>query len=51
MAGSDEIMNSTLFLGTYPGLTESMLAREVAVISTFVSQLAAPLAASNAPGI
>ncbi len=51
MAGSDEIMNSTLFLGTYPGLTEAMLAREVAVISTFVSQLAAPLAASNAPGI
>ena len=27
MAGSDEIMNSTLFLGTYPGLTDGMLRR------------------------
>ena len=32
MEGSDEIMNTTLFLGTYPGLTEAMLAREIEVI-------------------
>ena len=37
MVGSDEIMVSTLFLGTYPGLTEAMLAREVEVINGFVS--------------
>ncbi len=36
MEGSDEIMNSTLFLGTYPGLTQPMLDREVAVIASFV---------------
>jgi CDP-6-deoxy-D-xylo-4-hexulose-3-dehydrase len=35
MVGSDEIMNSTLFLGTYPGLTEAMLATEVNVIRQF----------------
>ncbi|MFM9102507.1 MAG: DegT/DnrJ/EryC1/StrS family aminotransferase [Cyanobium sp.] len=35
MDGSDEIMNSTLFLGTYPGLTEAMLAREIEVIRNF----------------
>ena len=33
MEGSDEIMNTTLFLGTYPGLTESMLQAEINVIS------------------
>jgi CDP-6-deoxy-D-xylo-4-hexulose-3-dehydrase len=33
MVGSDEIMNATLFLGTYPGLTESMLDAEIAVIT------------------
>jgi hypothetical protein len=36
MAGSDTIMNSTLFLGTYPGLTKAMLDREIAVIANFV---------------
>ena len=36
MVGSDEIMMSTLFLGTYPGLTETMLSREVQVISNFI---------------
>ena len=36
MEGSDEIMNSTLFLGTYPGLTGEMLAKEVEVISKAV---------------
>jgi hypothetical protein len=40
MVGSDEIMSSTLFLGTYPGLTEAMLAREVEVIEAFVCQSA-----------
>ncbi len=38
MAGSDEIMVSTLFLGTYPGLTPAMLAREIEVIEAFVRQ-------------
>ena len=38
MIGSDEIMASTLFLGTYPGLTNAMLAREVEVIDAFVCQ-------------
>jgi CDP-6-deoxy-D-xylo-4-hexulose-3-dehydrase len=32
MGGSDEIMSTTLFLGTYPGLTEAMLAREIEVV-------------------
>lgn len=36
LSDSDEIMNSTLFLGTYPGLTPSMLAKEVSVISNFI---------------
>jgi CDP-6-deoxy-D-xylo-4-hexulose-3-dehydrase len=36
MEGSDEIMNTTLFLGTYPGLTEAMLIREIEVISGFI---------------
>jgi len=36
LPGSDEIMVSTLFLGTYPGLTKEMLDHEVNVISSFV---------------
>jgi CDP-6-deoxy-D-xylo-4-hexulose-3-dehydrase len=36
LEGSDEIMASTLFLGTYPGLTATMLNREIEVISGFV---------------
>ena len=36
LADSDVIMNSTLFLGTYPGLTAEMLASEIGVIQTFV---------------
>jgi CDP-4-dehydro-6-deoxyglucose reductase, E1 len=36
LQGSDEIMNSIVFLGTYPGLTEAMLQRELDVISTFI---------------
>ena len=36
MLGSDEIMNSALFLGTYPGLTQAMLRQEIEVIVDFV---------------
>jgi CDP-6-deoxy-D-xylo-4-hexulose-3-dehydrase len=39
MEGSDEIMNNSLFLGTYPGLTNEMLEVEIAVIRFFCSQL------------
>ena len=35
MAGSDEIMASTLFLGTYPGLTQDQLTTEIQVINAF----------------
>jgi CDP-4-dehydro-6-deoxyglucose reductase, E1 len=38
MTGSDEIMTNTLFLGTYPGLTTEMLAKEIDVITSFASQ-------------
>jgi len=33
--GSDEIMDSTLFLGTYPALTKPMLAEEIRVVRKF----------------
>jgi CDP-6-deoxy-D-xylo-4-hexulose-3-dehydrase len=36
MLGSDEIMASTLFLGTYPGLTQEMLEQEIKVIADFL---------------
>ena len=35
--GSDEIMMSSLFLGTYPGLTREMLNAEISVINHFVA--------------
>jgi len=35
MEGSDEIMYSTLFLGTYPGLTMEMLQEEISTIGNF----------------
>ena len=38
MSGSDEIMKTTLFLGTYPGLTKAMLAKEIQVIDAFVER-------------
>ncbi len=38
LEGSDEIMNSTLFLGTYPGLTDAMLQAEIDVIKNFCSR-------------
>jgi CDP-6-deoxy-D-xylo-4-hexulose-3-dehydrase len=37
MTGSDEIMNNTLFLGTYPGLTDQMLQAEIKVISDWIN--------------
>ena len=37
MEGSDEIMNTTLFLGTFPGLTTEMLHAEIGVIQVFVT--------------
>jgi hypothetical protein len=33
-------MNSTLFLGTFPGLTEPMLQAEIDVINKFATKLA-----------
>ncbi len=35
---SDEIMNNTLFLGTYPGLTKSMMDFVIKVINNYISQ-------------
>ncbi|MEY4488257.1 MAG: hypothetical protein RIQ79_765 [Verrucomicrobiota bacterium] len=35
MTGADEIMNSAIFLGTYPGLTPAMIAYEIQVIRDF----------------
>ena len=35
MWGSDEIMDKTLFLGTYPGLTQEQLNAQIKVISDF----------------
>ena len=37
-SGSDKIMNDTLFLGTYPGLTKPMLDFEIKVINDFVKK-------------
>ena len=43
MCGADQLMNEAIFLGTYPGLTEEMVNREVAVIHKFlVEQLSSP---------
>jgi CDP-6-deoxy-D-xylo-4-hexulose-3-dehydrase len=36
LSGADQIMNCAIFLGTYPGLTQEMLAYEVATIHRFV---------------
>jgi len=37
MVGADEIMVTTLFLGTYPGLTQAMLQAEIKALSSFVN--------------
>lgn len=42
MVGSDEIMSSTLFLGTYPGLTQDQLTTEIQVISAFAQNRLTP---------
>ena len=36
VTGSDQIMNDTLFLGTYPGLTKPMLDFEIEIINNFI---------------
>ena len=36
LEGANKIMNSTIFLGTYPGLTKEMLDWEIKVISNFI---------------
>ena len=38
LEGSDEIMSNTLFLGTYPGLTENMLDTEISEIIKFCTK-------------
>ena len=38
-SGSDKIMNQTLFLGTYPGLTKEMLDFEITTINKFVEKM------------
>jgi CDP-6-deoxy-D-xylo-4-hexulose-3-dehydrase len=38
MVGSDDIMGSTLFLGTYPGLTQDQLSTEIQVICAFADR-------------
>jgi CDP-6-deoxy-D-xylo-4-hexulose-3-dehydrase len=37
MTGADEVMNGTIFIGTYPGLTDEMLAYVIETISGFVA--------------
>jgi CDP-6-deoxy-D-xylo-4-hexulose-3-dehydrase len=34
--GADEIMNTALFLGTFPGLTPAMIDHEINIITRFV---------------
>ena len=38
MEGSDEIMNTALFLGTYPGLNDLMIKNVIKVVSHFVKK-------------
>ena len=40
MPGSDKIMNNSIFLGTYPGLTASMLSHEITVLSDYLERKA-----------
>ena len=38
MPGADQLMHQALFLGTYPGLSEAMIDREIALIFSFVRE-------------
>ncbi len=38
LPGADEIMNNTLFLGTYPGLSQTQLERMIHVITAFAKR-------------
>lgn len=38
LIGADDIMNQAIFLGTYPGLTQTMLEYEVQAIRTFIKK-------------
>ncbi|MEI7952069.1 MAG: lipopolysaccharide biosynthesis protein RfbH, partial [Synechococcaceae cyanobacterium ELA182] len=40
MPGADLVMERALFLGTFPGLTEAMIDREIALIQDFVADFA-----------
>jgi len=42
LSGSDDIMNNALFLGTYPGLSKTMLDYEINIIKQFIVNLASP---------
>ena len=37
MSGADKVMNDSLFLGTYPGLTNEMIEFEIDTIKSFVA--------------
>jgi hypothetical protein len=37
--GADALMNQSLFLGTYPGLSEAMIERECAVIAAALTEV------------
>jgi len=38
MPGADQLMQEALFLGTYPGLSEEMIDRELALITAYVEE-------------
>jgi CDP-6-deoxy-D-xylo-4-hexulose-3-dehydrase len=50
MLGSDEIMNSALFLGTFPGLTQEMLSKEIRVIVDFLQDQKESFTVANSMG-
>jgi CDP-6-deoxy-D-xylo-4-hexulose-3-dehydrase len=37
LAGADSIMNNTIFIGTYPGLTDEMLSYVIQSIQQFAT--------------
>ena len=38
MSGANNVMNTALFLGTYPGLTKEMIDYEIKIIHQFVEK-------------